>query len=500
MFDETNENKDTTPGLPEEPVNPYLTEENTPVSPIPEEPKKSNSSVKIVIGVVIAVVIILAAALALVLSGVLKDKKQVVAEALKATWEESADYVGGVWDMEQYEGMFADGVYTMEAEFDLQEGLGADITVQKNEDAFGMYADVAMAGSTAVEVEAYMDDAQILFMLPNMLDYVFTIDRETFADDIQNMIDIGMLDEETAEQLIQMNEGGEKDELSEEAVKELSEEIAAAWKTFYEKGKMEKADSKKVVVNGEERDGEGYTFIASYEDTAMLFTAVKDAYQNNEEVYKLLETSLSSGYGYDIEDLFDELQDSIDEMTEETEEGQAYGISFYLYDGKVAQIYLEDEEEEDNYIQINIEGGNFPLENVSIVVSDELDGEVEIRREGSDSDGEYRVKYIIEDEYDSKIVMDTRYTKESGEISFELLEDDYSLIFLSGSMEKADASTIAFGIDALEVEEEMILSGDITIQNQCDEIEVPEGEEMSLFLMDEEDWQMILWEVAMSMY
>lgn len=476
------------------------TNENIPVSPIPEEPKKNSSSLKIIIGVVIAVVIISAAALALIFLGIGKDKKAVVAEALKATLEESADYIGNAWDTEQYEGMFEDGLYTIEAEFDLPEGISADITARKNEDAFGMYADVAMAGSTVAELEAYLDDTQILFAIPNMLDYVFTIDRETFADDIQNMIDMEMLDEDTAKQLIEMNEGAEKSELSEEAEKAFTEEITAAWKTFYEKGEMEKTDGETVVVNGEEKESEGYLFTASYEDTAAFFTAVKEAYQNNEEIYALLEASIAGSYGYDIEEIFDEIQDSIDEITEGKEEGEVYGISFYLYDGKVARILLANEKEEDNYIQINMEGGNFPLENMSVVVSNDSDSQTELRREGSDNSGEYRVKYIVEDEFDTQTVVDIRYTKESGEFSFEVIEDDYSLVFFSGKLEKTDASTIAFTIDALEIAEEMLLSGDMTIQNQCGEIEAPEGEEISLFLMDEDDWEMILWEAAMSLY
>lgn len=484
--------------------NPYLSKEETTTVPLQEGmasgEQKKKSPLKIIIPIVVVIAVLLIAALVFVFAGVFGNKKKVLAEALSNTFKESGDYLAQTWAMEQYDGMFEDETMTVEMEFELPDGIGLDMTVQQDGKTLGMWGEGSLSGMALLEFEVYQDEKDILISLPGMLDYVFTIDRETLEDDIWNLVDMGMLDEEMAEEIIALNQGEmgtEGTSITDEEAEIILKEIVDAWKLLYDACEVKKIDAREVYVNGQDVQAKGYLVTAKVSDIADFFDTAIAAYENSEEMSIMLETMLiSQGYGdYSLEDAYDELYASVDELREEAEE--ILEVEFYIHDGMVAEIYSEDEDGE-TYFEWDIEGGNFPLENTTLFLGDDIDY-IEISRTGSVEDGEYRAKYDIDDSY-SVITMDFRYTQETGELSVEFLEDDYSMLFFAGSMEKQDDTTISFSIDSLEIEEEEIMSGDITISDDCGEIVKPEGEEKNLLLMDETEWEDIIWELAMSMY
>ena len=55
-------------------------------------------------------------------------------------------------------------------------------------------------------------------------------------------------------------------------------------------------------------------------------------------------------------------------------------------------------------------------------------------------------------------------------------------------------------IDTFKVDGEEIFYGDITVSNECGEIEVPEGDLRNALKMTEDDWYEILYEIAYSLY
>lgn len=477
-------------------VNPYLSKEETTTVPAQEETvqgeQKKKSPMKVIIPVVSVAVVALIAVFAIIFMGVFGNKKKILAEALTNTFKESGEYLAAEWNLEQYEGMFEDETMTVDMELSLPEGIGVNMTVQQDGKTVGMYGEGTMSGMTLVELEAYVDETDMMFAMPGLLgEYVFTIDRETLEDDIWNLVDMGMLDEATAEEIIALNKGEIKSStLSKEETEALMKEIGEAWKALYDKCEVKKIDAKEVSVNSEGVKAKGYKVTTNVDAVADVFDATIAAYENSEEMSAMMESMLmNQGYeDYSLEDAYDEMYASIDELREDAED--VIEVEFYLYDGKVAQIYAEDEDGGTSF-KWDIEGGNFPLENTTLFLGDEIDY-FEISRIGSMEEGEYRAQYDIDDSY-SIITVDLRYTPENGDLSFEVLEDEYSLLFFAGRMEKEDDATVVFSIDSLEIEEEQIMSGDITISEDCDEIVKPEGDEKNVLLMSEEDWEELLW-------
>lgn len=477
-------------------VNPYLSKEETATEPVKEEQKKK-SPLKVVIPIVIAAVVLIGI-LAAVFAGAFGNKKKILEKALVDTFKESGEYLAAEWKLEQYKGMFADETMTVDMELSLPEGIGVNMTVQQDEKTVGMYGEATMSGMTLLELEGYLDETSMMFSLPGMLDYVFTVNRETLEEDIFNLVDMEILDEATAEEIIALNKGEiERSGLSEEETEALVKEITKAWKTLYDKCGVDKIDEKEVNVNGDGVKAKGYKVTTNIKDIADALDATISAYENSEEMSKMLENTLmNQGYeDYSLKEAYDEIYAGIDELRKEEED--VIEIKFYLYDGKVAQIYGENKDAAVSF-KWDIRGGNFPLENTTIFCGDEIDY-FEISRTGSVEKGEYRAQYDIDNGY-SKVAVALHYTPENGTFSFELSEDEYSIFYLEGSMEKENDATVVISIDSLEIEQEQIMSGDITVSEDCGKIVKPDGEEKNVLLMSKEDWEAVIWELAMSMY
>lgn len=513
MFDETNENNATaaeeTQSQPQN-VNPYLasageaaSESSTPtVSPIPEEPQKKDNAAKIVIGALVVAVIALIAVIIFMFTrkGDSSDPKGAVEEALKATFEESGEYLSDVWDLEKYEGMFEGNAYTIEADLDVTGGINLNMLMQQKEDVIGFNVEAASFGIT-IGLDGYIDDQEVRVALPGMVDYVFTIDRETLSEDIWNLVDEGMIDEETAEEIIALNEGQmQSDNLSVETAEKLGGAVIDSWTKFYDKASMEEVkDTKRLEVNGKDRDCQGYQLSISYGDAADFIEEIVALYLENDEFKAVLDARLISG-GYsesDLEDVYDELNEEIDDFLEELKEDskESIVIEFYLYDGKIAQVYTKVDKTE---IEWNVQGGNFPLENTSLTISDRY-SELEFSRTGSMEKGEHRAEYVISQGYE-EFVFDVRYEKETGDYYFDFIYDDDSMLFMTGTLEKEGDSTLVIVIDSFDIDEEFVFDGTITISDECDDIKKPKGEEMEVFSMDEDDWNDIFYEIMYSLY
>lgn len=475
-------------------ANPYLAGGQKKITPIQNKPKK-NPAVAIVIALAVVVVVLIIAIVALVFSGVFGDKKTKLAKAMTVTFTESGDYLKEAWGADQYEGMFEDKEYSLEADLALPEGISLEMSCDANEDASDLYVDIAMAGSSMVELEGYFDGSQMLIAIPNMLDYVFAINMDTIEEDIWVMVDNGLIDEYTAEDAIEALNTTETDEISEEAAEQLGEDLLEAWKKFYDSVEVEEIESEELTVNGEKQKCKGYAVVVTGEQAATLMEDVINVIEDNDEAKDAFVSAVKAN-GMDYDEAMSEFEDALDDMRDSEEELE---VDIYLYDEKVAQIYWEDDDDDFSFTW-DIEGGNFPLENTSIKVESDYDGNFEIIRTGSMDESDYCSEYEIIDEYGTSYVIDTCYNTENGEVSIEFSEDGESSIYVAGSMAKEDDSTIEIAIDTIQVEEEEILSGDITIMNECGDIVKPEGEVKNALTMTMEEWENIVMEAYMSMY
>ena len=474
-------------------------------SPIPEEPKK-NPAVKVAIILAIVAVVLIIAIVALTFSGLFGNKKTKVAQAFMNTVEESETYLKEVWQAESYEGMFKNKESRIEMDLTLPEDITLEAVVDSTDEEADIYMDLGMGGSSLIEIEAYSNETQVYIALPELFDYLFYVDLETLEDDIEVMVDNGMIDSYTADTLVEALEAqSEGIELAEESVEQLEKDINAAWKNMFEAVTVEEIDSEEFTVNDEDVECDGYAIEVTPDILADIAEATANAYLENEEVMAWLE-SLEASYDTDaITEGLDTLQESAEELRDiekdEVEDATFY-VNIYIYEDKVACVEATEPGDEDEvWFKWVIEGGNYPLENTYVELVFDGD-EIEIYRNGSMEDDEYWVEYELVDAYGTSYVMDVFYVPETGEFEIDVMEDDYwNWLYTYGTIEKTDDHTIEIAIDSLEVDEEEIMYGDIILADECDKIEKPEGdEEINILTMTEEEWEELIMEAYLAFY
>lgn len=203
--------------------------------------------------------------------------------------------------------------------------------------------------------------------------------------------------------------------------------------------------------------------------------------------------------------MLDTIKESAEELRDIDEddiEDSTFYVNVYVYDEKVAHVEVTEPGDEDEvWLVWGIEGGNYPLENTYFEFTYDGD-ELEIYRNGSMEDDEYWVEYELVDTYGTSYVMDVYYTPETGEFEIDVMEDEaWNLLYTYGTFEKTDDHTIEVEVEAFEVDEEEILSGDIVLKDECDAIAKPEGsKEINILTMPMEEWEELIMEAYMALY
>lgn len=495
MSDTTNEsNRNDT--------NPYLAGAGgaAAVSSVPKEPDKKDHTALIIVVCLIVAVVAVAALIAFLFVKKGKNPKELVEEALQATFDESGDYLSDAWALEQYQGMFGEDTLSVTADMSFTGGVDGTLVFQRKEGVQGFRLDVESFGLN-IGVQGYLDDSEIRIAIPDLLDYVFIIDRETLPEDIQHLVEMGVLDEETVEQLIALNAGEASiGVFSSEFEEEVNSRTLEAWDGFYEKAKVEKLkEEKELEVNGQARKCKGYQMVMTYSDIADFLETVIDLYLENPEFKAYLDSSLmAQGYGEsEVEEGYRAMEEAIDEFLADfrADGEKTVNIDFYLYEGRIAQVSAEGD---GAGFEWDVKGGNFPLENTVLTIGDGNE-EIGFAREGSSEGGEHRAKYSIsaeDEEYEFAVL----YGRETGDFSFEVLAEGNSLMLFEGSLEKADDATLKLTVDTLELEGSSLMDGTVTVSDECGEIENPQGEEKNILLMDNDDWEAIVYELLYSLY
>ena len=471
-----------------------------PPTPLPE--KKPNNNIKLIIPIAVLVVLVVILVGVAFISGNLGagNGKKEIAKAVVETYTESQKAIKKVWGLDEYKDMFEDRQMSLLADLNV-EGVDVEMEYNMNDKISGIYMDIGYWGSSLIEAVFYVDEEEISLGVPNLTDYVLYVDRTTLEKDIYNLVEEGMLDEETAEALITINQGSQDiEEGADSEIRQGALDIVNKAKEIYNDTDVKKTSSKKLEVNGSERDCKGYVITVTAPQIEAFFLKYKEVYEENEAFQNYFNQFLTLETGFDTTEEMLAYLDPAEELKEladgAAKEKKKYEIYVYLYDGVVAQLYFE--ENEDNYLEWNIKGGSFPLENMELkfVTGGE---ENYFSRSGSIEKDIYTVTYAVEIAYE-ELYLDLEYDRDSGDIDISLY-DYYNDLTLNGNLDKkTPGSELVIDIYDLEIGHERILSGDITISNKCGEIEKPEGHELNVMDMKEDDWYSIMSEILYGMY
>ena len=312
------------------------------------------------------------------------------------------------------------------------------------------------------------------------------------------------LDDEVAGILRSYNEESRKNAEVYEELGQAVGKLTGAFAEMYDEMKVEKADSRNLRVDGEGRSCKGYTLTISDEQLIRLLDVVSETYESNEIFQLYVDSLLASGFGYVSQEEFRKdydpgelLSDLADRIGEKQEDAV---ITFYVYRRNLA--YLKAEFWEGISVEWNVYGGNFPLENMKLVMTDGYETNV-YSREGSLEGSLYKAGYQMD--YDgSEMEVRLEYDMEKGDLELRISAGYgfYTLDYLlEGEIDRTvPGSELTLSIDTFEMNDTELLAGDITFSDEAGEITKPEGERRNIMRMTQADWYKILFEIAGNLY
>lgn len=450
--------------------------------------KKSGNVVKFIIPAAVGVVLALILLIVAVATGNLgKNPGKTLANAVDKTFTLSGDALQEIWQTDEYADLFKDEQMHIDADIDLS-GLGAmEIQIDKDKERYGMLMDVGYYGVSLFEANLYMDEEEMRLGIPEALDYVLYLDFETLDEDIETFIKNYDLDDDAADGLRSLvkelqNMGAEDNAEGTETMAEANEQFKDALRSLCTGAKFTETDSKNLTVNGRERKCKGYVVTIADTKIAEFLSTYKEIYENNKAFRDYLNRLMTSSMGFEVESEL--VLEAFDVLSDECLEAGDIQIYCYVYDGVLAQVFFEHGE---IFFEWNICGGNFPLENMDLTFAYGQQ-EFVIKRSGSLDGADYEAEYQISED-DEDLILTVKLDKENGDFRVKLEEDYYFSILLKGKIEKTvPGSEYEIIIDTLKVDDEEFLYGNITVSNECEEIEVPKGKLRNILEMKEDDW------------
>lgn len=365
-------------------------------------------------------------------------------------------------------------------------GMGLSGDMNKGEYGFNInfkYDDAEISGTV------FVDRSSIVVSVPDILDktivYDFTSDVDGFLGDAAP--------EEYFEFLNSVLQFVTSKDLADSSMK-FGEDVKKIIKDNFEKWDIETVSKEKnLTVDGEKRSCKGYRIKLDQDNLLDLVDDFKEVYKEYmdtfDELQDIIDTyneelryELGGSKIYfdtdDIDEVFDELEEEIDDMEEEFE------ITFYLYKSMVAGIIVEWDDG-DCGIELDIKGGDRPLQNFEVIVTDG-GHEESLKKTGKLKDSGKEVNRI---EVDGESIEWT-YTKKDGSFEFSL-EDDF---VLKGSVKKS-GSEVNLTISELSVEDDITLSGALVISDKA-KIDKPKAKgEFKLNSAEEDDFEDLTEEV-----
>lgn len=473
---------------------------------MPGKGKKSGDTFKIIIPAAVLVLLVALLVGVALATGVIGSKKKAIMKAAAYTFSQSAEAIGDVWELKDYEGMFEDGQMSMMADLDFGRELGFELEMMSDQEVSGGYLEMKVYGMSALEADYYADSEEFMLWIPGLSDYIFCLNRSTLEEDMKAWAEEFDMDESLADYASTLNEESRDTELFEEGMLQAGAEFAAAARELFDQVQVDNAKSRKLTVDGAQRNCKGYIVTITGEQLADFILKYLEVYETNEAFKNYMDTLMAYELGYtgsgEFQEYFD-MAEAFEELAARVEESDPFTMEFYIYKKALARIYFDAGDGE--YIQWDIMGGSFPLENMDMEI---YTGSVtyNLTRSGNwdSSKNSYEAEYkLTSDEFSDYEIMsfELEYNKKKGDFSFDIAYD-YNELSLEGDIERvAPGAELSVNIDSLKVNREEALSGSIYLSNECGEIEKPEdGEKINILRLTEDEFYEILWEISENLY
>ncbi|MBR7088946.1 MAG: hypothetical protein IKI46_00430 [Lachnospiraceae bacterium] len=367
---------------------------------------------------------------------------------------------------------FGEFTYTVEGEV---EDVEFNVSIASNGGSHtrSAYATVTYSGFTA-DINAYIDEKQIKATCPVLGDYLFLYDYSNDKNDgyIVELIEDAGIDVEDFNALIGfMNDNSD-------LAKKFYEKNIDFFKDIANDLDFKKTGAKETfTVNGKSVSCKEYQAVITEDLVVEWIEGYQklwnDFYKENSDDFEIIEDMI--GEDLDLEDMFDEMLDELDDMEDLT-------ISIYSKGATAACIRVADE---DNMIEVLFQGGDYLAQNVEINYDFDGDDGTLLTIEG-ETKGDVQTTTIESEESDFEL--EYSYNRKTGEFSMSCEMNGTEMYNLEATIE-IGKNEIKYTYDTLEVygEDMPFDSLVITFSTKADIKEPKKGEEIDLGNMDEDE-------------
>lgn len=367
---------------------------------------------------------------------------------------------------------FGEFTYTVEGEV---EDVEFNVSIASNGGSHtrSAYATVTYSGFTA-DINAYIDEKQIKATCPVLGDYLFLYDYSNDKNDgyIVELIEDAGIDVEDFNALIGfMNDNSD-------LAKKFYEKNIDFFKDIANDLDFKKTGAKETfTVNGKSVSCKEYQAVITEDLVVEWIEGYQklwnDFYKENSDDFEIIEDMI--GEDLDLEDMFDEMLDELDDMEDLT-------ISIYSKGATAACIRVADE---DNMIEVLFQGGDYLAQNVEINYDFDGDDGTLLTIEG-ETKGDVQTTTIESEESDFEL--EYSYNRKTGEFTMTAEVAGYEMYNLEATIE-ISKNEIKYTYDTLEVygEDMPFDSLVITFSTKADIKEPKKGEEIDLGNMDEDE-------------
>ena len=370
---------------------------------------------------------------------------------------------------------FSDMTVKVEVEMEDVEVL-MSIASEASSHTRSVYSQVTYDGFT-IDATAYIDEKQILASCPIVGDYLFKYD---YSNNKNSGYIVELLEEEDIEvsdlnaliAFLNDNSGSIEKFYTKsvayftECVADLDFKKTGNKETFKVNGDKVECKEYQVVITEETIEG----WISGYQKI------VEDFVDSNSDLVSTLEDLV--GEELDIDEIFDDLIDEIDGVDD-------VQLSIFTKGNTTAAIRLANEDE-NQYYEIQLKGGDYLAQNVDIIFNDDGDETTLLTISGKTKGDTQTTTIEAEGDY---FTYEYSYNKKTGELEMSMEEwgrEVYSLeatlTFDKNSYTMDVESISAYGQD-LDLDKYII-----TVSNKA-EIVKPKGEEFDLGNADEDEFE-----------
>lgn len=455
-------------------------------SPV-ETPKKKFPVWTLIVAAIVVLVVILGAVVVKAFGGGTNVK---IAKAIANTCQASP-----LMKELQCEELIKDSEYTM--------GIGVNV---ETVDAYyysemeGMSVDMQLAsdmnkGKYAVNgtfkwdeydldlgFESYLDKKEMAVAVPSIVEYTFVYD---FTKEKDGYL-VDMLGDDAVEEmdtLLQWMTTQDNTKQNEKLAADLTKAVANNFKTW----EFKSDKSKDYEVNSKKHSCKAYTITVTDDMLIDMLESIEDIYDEyyeaqQKEIEELFDT-MGDDFDVDIDDL--DMGDAFKEIKSTLKDMPEMDVTLYLYKDQLAAVVVDDSED-DVTVELQIKGGDYPLQNWELVA--EVDGDDAAIVKTGKVKGSVEQNEIEIDGVD--ITIEWSYDSKSGDLTAELGYDDVKFAMEGNVKKSSDELMITF--DSLSYEdtyweESMEFSGYLSINGKTS-ISKPSYKEFDLGNASEDDF------------